>query len=62
MSLFTSKEEKNLWLWAVAVFEAIFSTLFMGMPLANQLRYQNIQAVFFVFGMLLVACLHWFKT
>jgi hypothetical protein len=54
MTLFTSKKEKNLWLWAVAVFAAIFSTLFMGKPLANQLRDQNVQAVFFVFGMFLV--------
>ena len=55
MPFFTSKKEKNLWLWAVAVFAAIFSTLFMGMPLANQLRDQNVQAVFFICGMLLVA-------
>ena len=55
MTFFTSKREKHIWLWAVVVFMAIISTLFMGKPLANQLRDQNVQAVFFVFGMLMVS-------
>lgn len=54
MPTFTSLREKRLWLWAVMVFATIFATLFMGRPLANQLRDQNVQAVFFVLGMLLV--------
>ena len=54
-ALFTSPHEKKLWLWAFAAFAAIFLTLFIGRPLANQLRDQNVQAVFFVLGLLLVA-------
>ena len=64
-ALFTSSREKRLWFWAFAVFAAIFSTLFMEKTLANQLKDQNIQAVFFVFGMLLVAAaviVHGLKT
>ncbi|GAB3656327.1 hypothetical protein GCM10028791_28090 [Echinicola sediminis] len=54
MPPFTSTREKRLWLWALLVFAAIYATLFMGQPLARQLRDQNVQAVFFVLGMLLV--------
>ncbi|WP_299552867.1 VanZ family protein [Seonamhaeicola sp.] len=64
-SFFTSTREKRLWFWAFAVFAAIFSTLFIGQPLANQSRDQNVQAVFFVFGMLLIAIavvMHGLKT
>ncbi len=53
--LFTSAYEKRLWLCAMAVLAAIYATLFVGTPLANQLRDQDIQAVFFVSGMLLAA-------
>ncbi len=38
------------------VVATIYTTLFMGRPLANELRDQNVQAVFFVLGMFLVAC------
>lgn len=55
MPLFTSSRERRLWLWAFIVFATIFATLFIGRPLASQLRNQNIQAVFFMCGMLLVA-------
>ncbi|MEP1031947.1 VanZ family protein [Ekhidna sp.] len=55
MTLFTSTKEKRLWLWALAVFAAIISTLFIGRPLASQLRNQNVQAIFFMLGMLLIA-------
>ncbi len=51
---FTSSREKRLWLWAFVVFATIYATLFIGRPLANQLRDQNIQAIFFLFGILLV--------
>ncbi|MCL6267665.1 VanZ family protein [Flagellimonas myxillae] len=54
MSIFTSSREKRLWLYAFAVLAAIFATLFVGRPLANQLRDQNVQAIFFLLGMLLV--------
>ncbi len=54
MSLFTSSREKKLWFWALAVVIALFATLFIGRPLANQLRDQNIQAIFFSIAMLLI--------
>ncbi len=51
----TSTREKRLWFWTFAVFAAIFSTLFIGKPLATHLQDQNIQAAIFVLGMLLAA-------
>ncbi len=51
--LFTSLREKRLWMGALAVFAAIYSTLFIGKPLANLLQDQDVQAIFFVAGMLL---------
>ncbi|MEN3324514.1 VanZ family protein [Mariniflexile soesokkakense] len=54
MTLFTSSREKRLWFWAFIVFNTIYATLFMGRPLACQLRDQNVQAFFFVLGILLV--------
>ncbi|TVZ60193.1 VanZ like family protein [Flavobacteriaceae bacterium MAR_2010_105] len=62
---FTSAREQWLWLWVFAVFAAIFSTLVIGKPLATQLRDQNIQALFFGFGLLLVVAaviVHALKT
>lgn len=55
MSAFTSPREKKLWLWTFLAFGAIIGSLFMGQPLAEQLRNQNIQAFIFVTGMLLSA-------
>lgn len=54
MSLFTSPREKRLWLYAFIVVSVIFSTLFIGNPLLKLLENQDIQAVLFVLGMLLV--------
>ena len=54
MPLFTSRREKHLWLWTFAVVLAIFSTLFVGRPLAKLFSSQDVQAVIFVLGMLLV--------
>jgi hypothetical protein len=54
MTTFTSLREKRLWLGSFIVFATIYATLFMGRPLASQLRDQNIQAVFFVVGILLI--------
>lgn len=54
MPVFTSTREKKLWLWSLAVLAAIFSTLFVGQPLLKLFGNQNIQAVIFMFGMLLV--------
>lgn len=55
MPLFTSRREKRLWLWALLVLLAIFSTLFVGRPLAELFGNQDVQAVIFLLGMLLVA-------
>jgi uncharacterized membrane protein YhaH (DUF805 family) len=52
---FTSAREKRLWLWALLVIATILASLFIGNPLATQLRDQNVQAVFFVLGMLIIA-------
>jgi len=54
MTLFTSLREKNNWFWAFAVFAGIFSTLFIGQPLASVFGNQNIQAAIFLLGMILV--------
>lgn len=54
MPLFTSKREKRLWLYAATTVMAILSTLVLGRPLLGLLGNQNIQAVFFLLGMLLV--------
>lgn len=55
MALFTTSREKRRWLWVLAVIAAIYGTLFMGQPLARELRDQDVQAVFFLIGMLLAA-------
>ncbi|MEQ8904398.1 VanZ family protein [Ekhidna sp.] len=55
MTRFKSSREKRMWLGAGVAAATIFLTLFIGNPLANQLRDQNIQAVFFVLGMVLVS-------
>jgi hypothetical protein len=65
MLYFTSPREKRLWFWAFAVFATIFSTLFIGQPLAIQLSNQNVQAVFFMLGMIMVGAaivVHGLKT
>ncbi len=55
MPIFTSSREKRLWFWVLVVLVAIFSTLFIGQPLIQLFSNQDIQAVFFVLGMVLVA-------
>lgn len=65
MSLFTSSREKKLWFWALATVVTIFSTLFIGQPLLELLANQNVRAVFFSIGMLLVGAaiiMHSIKT
>ena len=54
MPLFTSPREKYLWLWALAVLAAIYSTLFFGQPLAELFSNQDMQAAIFLFVMILV--------
>ena len=65
MSFFTSSREKKLWLWALAVLAAIFSTLFLGQPLEQLFSSQDFRAVIFVLVMFLVGVtiiLHGIKT
>ena len=54
MPLFTSRREKHIWFWTCLVIATIFSTLFIGQPFATELADQNVQAFFFVLGMILV--------
>ncbi len=51
----TEIREKHLWIAVTVVYLTILSTLFIGQPLANELRDQNVQAVVFLSGMFLVA-------
>ena len=53
MPIFRSSREKRLWLYAIIVLVAIISTLALGRPFQKMLRDQNVQAVFFLIGMLL---------
>ena len=65
MHFFTSTREKHLWLWAFAVFTAIFSTLFIGQPLARLFSSQDFRAVIFLIVMILVGAtiiVHSFRT
>lgn len=55
MTIFTSQREKRLWLYALIVAAAILSTLTFGRPLREMLVDQNVQAVFFLLGMVLTA-------
>lgn len=54
MSLFTSSKEKKLWLGALIVLIAIFSTLFITQPLIQLFDNQDLEACVFIFGMILV--------
>lgn len=65
MTLFTSSREKNLWSCALVVLLAIYSTLFLGRPLATLFQNQNLQAAIFLFVMILIGTtiiLHAFNT
>ncbi len=54
MSLFTSKRERRLWLWAVTVVVAIYSTLGLAGTLAAALRQRNLLNASFALGFLMV--------
>lgn len=54
MSLFTSRRERRLWFWALAVVVAIWSTLGLAGTLARTLRERNLLGALFVLGFLLV--------
>ncbi|WP_372975286.1 VanZ family protein [Muriicola sp.] len=51
----TEIREKHLWIAVSVVYLTILSTLFIGQPLAEELRDQNVQAVIFLLGLILVA-------
>ena len=54
MKLFTSKYEKCLWLWTLAVLLAIYSTLGIVQPVGSFLREKGLLSALFIFGLLLV--------
>ena len=54
MSLFTSNRERRLWLWALAVVIAIYSTLGLARALAGQLRTHGLLESLFMVSFLLV--------
>jgi glycopeptide antibiotics resistance protein len=54
MSLFTSNREKRLWIFVILLVTAIYSTLGLALRMAEFLRNQDLQAVFFLMGMLFV--------
>ncbi|WP_420319202.1 VanZ family protein [Ekhidna sp.] len=57
MIQFKTAKEKRFWFWSLIVTLTIFSTLFIGRPLQNLLGDQDIQAMIFVSGMILVGVL-----
>jgi len=54
MNLFTSDRERRLWLWAIAVVAAIYSTLGLARTLTGTLRERGLLEATFVFCFLLV--------
>jgi cation transport ATPase len=54
MSNFKSSKEKRLWFWASMVMVLIFSTLFLGQPLAELFNDQNVRAAVFLVVMFLI--------
>ena len=54
MALFKSSREKRLWIYALMVLVAIFSTLGSGRPLLGIMGNQNMQGLVFALAMLLV--------
>ena len=54
MSFFTSARERRLWLWALAVVVAIYSSLGLARTLAETLRDRGLLEASFVLGLLLV--------
>ena len=54
MSLFSSKRERHLWLWTLAVIVAIYATLGLAATLAGVLTNQGLSAALFLGCMVLV--------
>ena len=55
MALFRTKREKQFWVLAALVVVGIFTTLFAGRPFLELLQIQDLQALFFLAGMAMVA-------
>ena len=53
-SMFTSRRERRLWIWTLAVVTAIYSTLGLARALAGWLREEGILVASFALGMILV--------
>ena len=65
MPVFTSTRERRLWSWTLLVLLAIFATLFLGQPLEELFRSQDVRAAVFLLVMLLVGAaivVHAIKT
>ncbi len=54
MTLFASAREQRLWLWALAVVAAIYSTLGLARVLAGELRDRELIDASFVLGLILI--------
>ena len=54
MTLFTSKRERRLWLWVLAVVAAIYATLGLAGALADVLRRRDLLDASYVLGLVLV--------
>ena len=54
MSFFTSRRERNLWLWILLIVVTIYATLGLMPSLSGYLRDQGLLTVAFVSGMLLI--------
>ena len=53
-TLFTSKREKRIWACVIFIVIGIFCSLFVGQPLLNMLKDQNLQAVIFLIGLFII--------
>lgn len=54
MTLFSSKRERYLWAWTLAVVIAIYATLLLDLPLFGMLQDNGLVEAFYAFGLLLV--------
>ena len=52
---FTSQREKRLWIFCSLILLAILASLFVGIPVQRFILSQDLQAGFFLGGMLLIA-------
>ncbi len=55
MSYFTSKREKQLWIWTTIIIVGIYSTLGLAATIAEEMYNQGLSAVAMLFSMFLIA-------